>query len=139
MAFLDLRDASGIVQVVVREAHVAHGLRDEYCIKVVGTVEQRPEGNENPDLATGAVEVMADEVEVLSTSAPLPFPIDDRVPVNDEIRLKYRYLDLRRASSGNALRMRSKVNQIARDVLLAAGLRRDRDAHAHPIDARGRP
>jgi aspartyl-tRNA synthetase len=84
----------------------------------VGTLQLRPEGNENPDLATGAVEVMADEVVVLSTAAPLPFPIDDRVQVNDEIRLKYRYLDLRRESSGNALRMRSKVNQIARDVLL---------------------
>ena len=118
VAFLDLRDVSGVVQVVVRDADVAHGLRDEYCVKIVGTVEARPEGNENPDLATGAVEVMADVVEVLSVSAPLPFPIDDRVAVNDEIRLKYRYLDLRREATGNALRMRSKVNQIARDVLL---------------------
>lgn len=119
VAFLDLRDASGVVQVVVRDAAVAHGLRDEYCIKVVGSVEARPEGNQNPDLATGDVEVMADDLEVLSVSAPLPFPIDDRVSVNDEVRLKYRYLDLRRSASGNALRMRSKVNQIARDVLLA--------------------
>jgi aspartyl-tRNA synthetase len=118
VAFLDLRDASGVVQVVVRDAAVAHGLRDEYCIKVVGSVEARPEGNQNPDLATGDVEVMADDLEVLSVSAPLPFPIDDRVSVNDEVRLKYRYLDLRRSASGNALRMRSKVNQIARDVLL---------------------
>lgn len=118
VAFLDLRDASGVVQVVVRDAAVAHRLRDEYCIKVVGSVEARPEGNQNPDLATGDVEVMADDLEVLSVSAPLPFPIDDRVSVNDEVRLKYRYLDLRRSASGNALRMRSKVNQIARDVLL---------------------
>ncbi len=118
VAFLDLRDASGIVQVVVRDAAMAHELRDEYCVKIVGIVEARPEGNENPELATGGIEIMADDIEVLSVSAPLPFPIDDRVAVGDEIRLKHRYLDLRRASSGNALRMRSKVNQIARDVLL---------------------
>ncbi len=118
VAFLDLRDASGVVQVVVRDTAIAHALRDEYCLKITGTVELRPSGNENPDLATGAIEVMGDVVEVLSTSAPLPFPIDDRVSVGDEVRLKYRYLDLRRQSAGAALRMRSRVNQIARDVLL---------------------
>ncbi len=118
VAFLDLRDSSGVVQVVIREADVAHGLRDEYCIKVVGSVERRPEGNENLELATGEIEVMADVVEVLSAAAPLPFPIDDRVSVGEEIRLRHRYLDLRRASAGNAIRMRSKVNQICRDVLL---------------------
>jgi len=119
VAFLDLRDASGVVQVVVHDPAVAHPLRDEYCIKVVGTVQLRPEGNENPDLATGALEVMVDDLEVLSAAAPLPFPIDDRVAVSDEIRLRYRYLDMRRSATGDALRMRSKVNQIARDVLLA--------------------
>ncbi len=118
VAFLDLRDASGVVQVVVRDTAIAHALRDEYCLKITGTVELRPSGNENPDLATGAIEVMGDVVEVLSTSAPLPFPSDDRVSVGDEVRLKYRYLDLRRQSAGAALRMRSRVNQIARDVLL---------------------
>ncbi len=118
VAFLDLRDASGVVQVVVRDTAIAHALRDEYCLKVVGTVELRPSGNENAELATGEIEVMGDSVEVLSTSAPLPFPIDDRVTVGDEVRLKYRYLDLRRQSAGDALRMRSRVNQIARDVLL---------------------
>ncbi len=118
VAFLDLRDASGVVQVVVRDTAIAHALRDEYCLKITGTVELRPPGNENPDLATGAIEVMGDVVEVLSTSAPLPFPIDDRVSVGDEVRLKYRYLDLRRQSAGAALRMRSRVNQIAREVLL---------------------
>ncbi|MDA3021728.1 MAG: aspartate--tRNA ligase [Actinomycetota bacterium] len=118
VAFLDLRDASGVVQVVVRDTAIAHALRDEYCLKIIGTVELRPAGNENPDLATGAIEVMGDVVEVLSTSAPLPFPIDDRVSVGDEVRLKYRYLDLRRQSAGAALRMRSRVNQIARDILL---------------------
>ncbi|NQW71830.1 MAG: aspartate--tRNA ligase [Actinobacteria bacterium] len=118
VAFLDLRDASGIVQVVVHDPEVAHGLRDEYCLRVVGSVSARPAGNENPDLPTGSIEVMAQEVEILSVSAPLPFPIDDRVMVGDEVRLKYRYLDLRRQSAGDALRMRSKVNQIARNVLL---------------------
>jgi aspartyl-tRNA synthetase len=119
VAFLDLRDASGIVQVVVRDTEVAHGLRDEFCIKVVGTVERRPDGNENPDLPTGEIEVMADVLEVLSAAAPLPFPIDDRVTVGEEVRLRHRYLDLRRKSAGDAIRMRSRVNQVCRDVLLA--------------------
>ncbi len=117
VAFLDLRDASGIVQVVVHD-EAAHGLRAEYCIRVRGQVRDRPEGNENPDLPTGGIEVMADDVEVLSTAAPLPFPIDDYVDVSEDTRLRHRYLDLRRTSQANALRMRSKVNQLARDVLL---------------------
>jgi aspartyl-tRNA synthetase len=117
VAFLDLRDSTGVVQVVINDAAVAHGLRDEYCLKVTGEVRHRPAGNENPDLATGAVELVASTVEVLSPSAPLPFPIDDRVPVGEEARLRYRYLDLRRESAGQALRMRSQVNRIARDVL----------------------
>ena len=96
VAFLDLRDASGIVQVVVHDAQVAHDLRDEYCIQVTGVVHNRPDGNQNADLATGDIEVIASEVRVLSPSAPLPFPIDDRVSVGDETRLRYRYLDLRR-------------------------------------------
>ena len=118
VAFLDLRDASGVVQVVVHDPEVAHPLRDEFCIKVTGTVERRPEGNENPDLATGDVEVMVEDLEVLSTAAPLPFPIDERVNVGEEIRLRHRYLDLRRKPAGDAIRMRSKVNQICRNVLL---------------------
>ena len=118
VAFLDLRDASGVVQVVVHDADVAHGLRDEYCLKVVGVVSRRPAGNENADLPTGEIEVFASDVEVLSTAAPLPFPIDDRATVGEEARLRHRYLDLRRKSAGDAIRMRSKVNQICRDVLL---------------------
>ena len=118
VAFIDLRDASGRVQVVIKDPSVAHPLRDEYCIQVTGTVDRRPSGNENAELATGDIEVHADLVEVLSTSDPLPFPIDDRVHVGDEVRLKHRYLDLRRDQAGNALRMRSRVNQLARDVLL---------------------
>ena len=117
VAFIDLRDASGVVQVVINDPSTAHDLRDEYCLQVRGTVRKRPDGNENPELATGAVEVEADSVTVLSTSAPLPFPLDDRSTVGDEIRLRYRYLDLRRASAGQALRLRSKANRIARTVL----------------------
>ncbi len=117
VAFLDLRDSTGVVQVVINDDSTAHGLRDEYCLLVKGEVRRRPAGNENPDLATGAVEVVASEVKVLSPSAPLPFPIDDRVPVGEEARLRWRYLDLRRESSGRVLRMRSQVNRIARDVL----------------------
>jgi len=121
VAFLDVRDASGVVQVVVRdetlEASGAHDLRNEYCIKVVGEVSLRPEGNANPDLPTGAVEVVTSELEVLSTAAPLPFQIDERVTVGEEARLKYRYLDLRRPAQGAALRLRSEVNRVARNTL----------------------
>ena len=119
VAFLDLRDASGVVQVVINDPDVAHGLRDEYCLRIVGTVRRRPEGNENPDIPTGSLEVEASEVEVLSPAAPLPFPVDDRATIGEEARLRYRYLDLRRPSVGDNLRMRSKLNQICRDTLLA--------------------
>jgi len=117
VAFLDLRDGSGVVQVVVHDPEVAHPLRNEFCVRVTGRVSRRPEGNENPELATGDVEVMVDELEVLSESAPLPFPIDEHVEVGEEVRLRYRYLDLRRPEPARILRMRSKVNQIAREVL----------------------
>ncbi|AQP44464.1 aspartate--tRNA ligase [Tessaracoccus flavus] len=121
LAFIDLRDASGRVQVVIRDelldATGAHDLRNEYCIKVTGVVEVRPDGNENPDLPTGEIEVAISELEVLNTSAPLPFQIDERVTVGEEARLKYRYLDLRRPAPGAAIRLRSKVNQAARTVL----------------------
>ena len=118
VAFIDLRDASGVVQVVVRDEKVAHALRAEYCVQVTGEVTARPTGNENSELATGAIEVLSDVVTVLSEAAPLPFPIDDHIEVGDEARLKWRYLDLRRSGPAAALRMRSKVNQIARDLLL---------------------
>ncbi len=117
VAFLDLREASGIVQVVVRDEAVAHSLRSEFCLKVTGEVGLRPEGNANPNLPSGEIEVIAADVEVLSTAAALPFPIDDHVDVGEEARLKHRYLDLRRTGPNNALRLRSKVNKAARDVL----------------------
>ena len=124
VAFLDLRDASGVAQVVARDEVLAeggaHDLRNEYVVKVVGEVRERPEGNANPDLPTGDIEVIASAIEVLNPSAALPFQIDERVTVGEEARLKHRYLDLRRPgqkSAGQALRLRSKVNAAARRVL----------------------
>jgi aspartyl-tRNA synthetase len=117
IAFLDLRDSTGTVQVVVRDEAVAGELRSEFCLQIIGTVEARPAGNENSEIETGDIEVIADSVVVLSKSAPLPFPIDDAITVGEETRLKYRYLDLRRPSAGNILRMRSDVNRLAREVL----------------------
>ncbi|WKG06101.1 aspartate--tRNA ligase [Mycolicibacterium sp. HK-90] len=116
--FIDLRDASGVSQVVFREGDVlaaAHRLRAEFCIAVTGVVEVRPEGNENPDIPTGKIEVNATSLTVLSESAPLPFQLDETA--GEEARLKYRYLDLRREGPGNAIRLRSKVNAAARSVL----------------------
>jgi aspartyl-tRNA synthetase len=125
VAFLDLRDASGLVQVVVRDemlaASGAHDLRNEYCILITGSVELRPEGNANAELPTGAVEVVAAALEVLSPSAPLPFQIDERVNVGEETRLKYRYLDLRRPGPAGAIRLRSEVNRVARTLLAERG------------------
>jgi aspartyl-tRNA synthetase len=117
VAFIDLRDASGIVQVVIRDESVAETIRLEYCIQIEGEVERRPDGNENPELATGEVEVVAHKVNVLSESAPLPFSISDKTEIGDEARLKWRYLDLRREKPAAALRTRSKMNQIARNLL----------------------
>ncbi|MFC7374288.1 MULTISPECIES: aspartate--tRNA ligase [unclassified Brachybacterium] len=117
VTFLDLRDASGVAQVVVREDEAMH-LRVEYVLKVVGTVDRRPEGNENPQLPTGDIEVTASEVEVLSSSAPLPFQLDEHSEVGEETRLRYRYLDLRRQGPARTLRLRSDVNRAARETLL---------------------
>jgi len=121
VAFIDLRDASGVAQVVVRDEILAkggaHDLRNEYCVKVIGEVRERPEGNANADLPTGEIEVVATDLEVLSPAAPLPFQIDERVTVGEEARLRHRYLDLRRPGPAAAIRLRSKVNQAARAVL----------------------
>jgi aspartyl-tRNA synthetase len=117
VAFIDLREASGVVQVVIRDEAVAHNLRNEYCLKITGTVRPRPEGNQNPHLPTGEIEIIATDVVVLSEAAPLPFPIDDHVEVGEEARLKHRYLDLRRSGPNAAIRLRSKVNKAARNVL----------------------
>jgi aspartyl-tRNA synthetase len=119
VTFIDLRDASGIVQVVFRESADAHALRNEYCLRVTGQVRRRPEGNENPDLPTGEIEVVVDELEVLSAADALPLPIDEHVEAGDDVRLRHRYLDLRRSGPARALRMRSRANHIARQVLHA--------------------
>jgi aspartyl-tRNA synthetase len=121
VAFLDLRDRSGLAQVVVRDEQVASGLRNEFCVAVTGEVSVRPEGNRNDALPSGAVEVVARSVEVLSEAAPLPFPIDDHVEVGEEARLRHRYLDLRRSAPAAAMRLRSDVNRAAREVLHAQG------------------
>ncbi|WP_327580736.1 aspartate--tRNA ligase [Nonomuraea sp. NBC_00507] len=121
VVFIDLRDASGSAQVVFREEDHAHDLRAEYCVKVVGAVRLRPEGNENPDLPTGRIEVVADTVEVLSESAPLPFPIEGNVGVSEEARLKYRYLDIRRQQVATAMRTRSKATYLANEVMHELG------------------
>ncbi len=119
VAFVDLRDASGIAQVVIRDEAVAHGLRSEYVLQVTGEVGRRPEGNENANLATGEVEVVATEVVVLNESAPLPFQVSSSLDeqVGEEARLKHRYLDLRRPAPARALRLRAQANRAARAVL----------------------
>ena len=119
VAFIDLRDATGSVQVVIRDEKIAGALRAEWCVKIVGEVLQRPSGNENSTLATGDIEVMAEQVHILSESAPLPFPIDsgDDSDINEEVRLRYRYLDLRREKPSKNLRLRSKVTSVIRNVM----------------------
>ena len=120
VAFIDLRDASGIAQVVIRE-EVAHDLRAEYVLAVTGEVTARPEGNANPNLPTGEIEVVVSDVEILNVAAPLPFQVSDHAEdagqVGEEARLRYRYLDLRRSPMQRAIRLRSKVSQAARRVL----------------------
>lgn len=121
VAFVDLRDASGVAQIVVRDEDQFHQLRNEYVLQVTGTVERRPGGNENPNLTSGEVEVMVDELTVLNTAAPLPFQIDEHVEVGEEARLKYRYLDLRRPEPARIMRLRSEVNRVARTLLHEQG------------------
>jgi len=119
VAFIDLRDASGSVQVVIRDEKMAGALRAEWCLLITGEVITRPDGNANKSIPTGEIEVMGDTVVVLSESAPLPFPIDsgDDSEINEEVRLKYRYLDLRREKPAHNLRVRSKVTSTIRRVM----------------------
>ncbi len=127
VVFVDLRDASGVVQVVFRPdaaptaTDAAHGLRREYCIRVDGTVQQRPEGTVNADLATGAVEVEAAALEILSSAETLPFHIDERTDVDEGRRLRYRYLDLRRPRMTANLRARSTAVGAMRRVMEGRG------------------
>ena len=119
VAFIDLRDATGSVQVVIRDENIAGALRAEWCLQITGEVALRPAGNENANIPTGAIEVMGDAVVVLSESAPLPFPVDSgsEVDISEEVRLRYRYLDLRREGPAANLRLRSKVTTAIRGVM----------------------
>lgn len=123
VAFFDLRDASGVVQVVADpdEIPVVSDLRMEFCVSITGEVRHRPEGTVNPDLPTGAVEVGATEIEVLSTADPLPFMLDDRIDTDERVRLEYRYLDLRRPTMAANLRARSKASAAIRQTLESKG------------------
>ncbi len=119
VAFIDLRDATGSVQVVIRDEALAGSLRAEWCLQITGEVVLRPEGNANSALPTGAIEVMGDDIKVLSESAALPFPVDsgNDSEISEEVRLKYRYLDLRREKPAANLRLRSKVTSTIRRVM----------------------
>ena len=119
VAFIDFRDATGWVQVVIRDEKIAGALRAEWCLKITGEVVARPSGNENSAVPTGAIEVMGDDVTILSEASALPFPVDsgDDVEISEEVRLKYRYLDLRREGPAANLRLRSKVTSTIRRVM----------------------
>jgi aspartyl-tRNA synthetase len=125
VVFIDLRDASGVVQVVWRDPQAAdvageegaHDLRAEFCVKVTGDVRVRPAGNENPELPTGGIEVIADELEVLSEAEPLPFPVEGDAEISEDVRIKYRYLDIRREETARALRIRSQASYLLSEVM----------------------
>ena len=123
VAFIDLRDYSGSIQVVISDEKVAAALRAEWCVLIEGVVTKRPSGNENTALPTGEIEINCESLEVLSEAAALPFPVDsgEVVNVGEEVRLKYRYLDLRREGPSSALRLRSKVTSIIRSVMDSEG------------------
>ena len=121
VAFVDLRDASGFAQVVVRDEADFDPLRNEWVLQVTGTVERRPEGNENPNLPSGEIELIAETVTVLNTAAALPFQVDEHVEVGEEARLRHRYLDLRRPQPSRIMRLRSEVNRTARELLHGEG------------------
>lgn len=123
LVFLDIRDRYGITQVICDperspEAHrIASELRSEYVVQVSGTVVPRLPGTENPNLATGAIEVSAERIEILNASRTTPFPISDNIQVDESLRLKYRYLDLRRPSMRNNMILRHRVVKVIRDYL----------------------
>ncbi len=121
VAFIDLRDGSGIAQVVIRDEEIAHPLRSEFVLQVTGEVSRRPAGNENPNLPSGGIEIVAQDVVVLNESAPLPFPVSSGLaetdPVGEDVRFAHRYLDLRRPAAIAPLQLRSKVYKALRDVL----------------------
>ena len=119
VGFIDLRDSSGAAQVVINDESLAGSLRAEWCVLITGIVRIRPAGNENSNIPTGEIEVVCEELQVLSEAAPLPFPVDsgDLNTISEEVRLKYRYLDLRREGPAKNLRLRSKVTSVIRSVM----------------------
>lgn len=119
VAFIDLRDSTGSVQVVINDEKIAGELRAEWCVLISGIVKLRPKGNENSEIATGEIEVVCESLQVLSEATPLPFPVDsgDIGNISEEVRLKYRYLDLRREGPAKNLRLRSKVTSAIREVM----------------------
>lgn len=119
VAFIDLRDGSGLIQVVADPDEVPGiaGLRMEYCIQVTGKVRLRPEGTENPERPTGLIEIGVDSLAVLAAARTLPFMIDDRAEVDERVRLRHRYLDLRRPRMAENLRARSKTTAAIRRTL----------------------
>jgi aspartyl-tRNA synthetase len=117
VVFIDLRDASGVAQIVIRQDELAHDLRAEFCVRVTGEVRRRPAGNENPDLPTGEIEVAVSELEVLAESDPLPFPVEGAGELSEDVRLRYRYLDIRRTEMAAALRARSQAAYLVGDVM----------------------
>ncbi len=128
LIFVDLRDRSGVVQVVFNPERIgeaefaqAEGLRNEYVVRVRGEVCRRLEGMENPNIATGEIEVLADELEVLNSAATPPFPIDGALDVDESIRLKYRYLDLRRPQMQQTMAVRHRITQSIRSYLDRCG------------------
>ena len=117
VAFVDLRDREGVTQCVFHDEADFEALRNEYVLQVTGEVTRRPEGNENPNLVTGEIEVEVKSTQVLNTAAPLPFQIDEHVEVGEEARLRHRYLDLRRPAPASIMRLRSEANRAARELL----------------------
>ncbi|MCX8070724.1 MAG: aspartate--tRNA ligase, partial [Thermodesulfovibrionales bacterium] len=123
LIFIDLRDRSGIMQIVFspdvnKDVHlIAHDLRTEYVISISGIVRRRPEGTENPNLKTGEIEIYADSIKVLNKSMSLPFTLDEADDTSEYLRLKYRYLDLRRMEAQQSLIIRHKTSQCVRNYL----------------------
>lgn len=120
--FIDLRDRTGLVQTVFNPDQaesfaIADKARNEYVLRVSGTVRHRPEGTINPDIATGRVEVVADDIEILNKSAPTPFMVDEHKAVSENVRLQYRYLDLRRPELNEKLQARARISQVLRRYL----------------------
>ena len=144
LIFIDLRDREGIVQVVfnpdnAQDIHaIAESLRNEWVVQVTGTVTARPEGTENPNMATGEVEVSTEQVRVLNESKTPPFYINEESEVDELIRMKYRFLDLRRQSMRDTLIMRHEVVRYHPRLPERSGFPRSGDAHPHQEHAGGR-